>query len=110
MRGPRPPRRSARSSACRSSRGRTTVSCCSAAGCSRDGPTAVKVLVSNIGSTSLKWRLFEFSGSDERVLHRGGLERVTDYAAAVEECLAELRSAGAIAGDADLAAVGFKTV
>lgn len=70
----------------------------------------MKVLVSNIGSTSLKWRLFDFSGSEERVLHRGGLERVTDYAAAVDDCLAQLRHAGAIAGDADLAAVGFKTV
>ncbi len=70
----------------------------------------MKILVSNIGSTSLKWRLFDFSGSEERVLHRGGLERVTDYAAAVDHCLAELRTAGAIAGDADLAAIGFKTV
>ncbi len=70
----------------------------------------MKVLVSNIGSTSLKWRLFDFSGSEERLLHRGGFERVSDYAAAVDDCLAELRGAGAIAEDADLAAVGFKTV
>jgi acetate kinase len=70
----------------------------------------VKVLISNIGSTSLKWRLFDFVEGEERLLHKGGFERVTDYATAVDECLAQLRTAGVIAEDTDLAAVGFKTV
>lgn len=70
----------------------------------------MKILVANIGSTSLKWRLFDFSSSPERLLHKGGFERVTDYAKAIEDCLAELKSAGAIENESDLAAVGFKTV
>lgn len=70
----------------------------------------MKILVANIGSTSLKWRLFDFSGSQERLLHKGGFERVTDYPQAIENCLAELKKAGAIAGEQELAAVGFKTV
>jgi acetate kinase len=59
----------------------------------------VKVLVANLGSTSLKWRLFDFSNNAERLLHKGGLERVTDYAGAIERCLAELKEAGAIAAE-----------
>lgn len=70
----------------------------------------MKILVTNIGSTSLKWRLFEFRDGGERVLHKGGFERVTDYAQAVEDCLAQLRAAGAVLDDQDLSAVGFKTV
>src|SRR5688572_24941602 len=70
----------------------------------------MKVLVANLGSTSLKWRLFDFSNGQEQMLHKGGLERVTDYPKAVEECLAQLRDAGHIASEKDLAAVGFKTV
>jgi acetate kinase len=70
----------------------------------------MKVLVANIGSTSLKWRLFDFSNGQERMLHKGGFERVTDYAQAIEGCLAELKKSGAIAAESDLAAVGFKTV
>lgn len=71
---------------------------------------SMKVLVANLGSTSLKWRLFDFSNGQEQMLHKGGLERVTDYPKAVEECLAQLRDAGHIASEKDLAAVGFKTV
>jgi acetate kinase len=71
---------------------------------------SMKVLVANLGSTSLKWRLFDLSDSAERLLHKGGFERVSDYAEAVEECLAQLKAAGAIASEKDLAAVGFKTV
>jgi len=37
----------------------------------------MKILVANIGSTSLKWRLFDFSNNGERLLHKGGFERVT---------------------------------
>jgi len=70
----------------------------------------MKILVANIGSTSLKWRLFDFANGQERMLHKGGFERVSDYAKAVEDCLAELKQAGAITGDADLSAVAFKTV
>ena len=44
------------------------------------------------------------------MLHKGGFERVSDYPKAVEECLAQLRDAGHISSEKDLAAVGFKTV
>jgi len=71
---------------------------------------AVKILVANLGSTSLKWRLFDFSGDSERLVHKGGIERVTDYATAVESCLNQLLEGGALAGLQDLSAVGFKTV
>ncbi|MFM7099992.1 MAG: acetate/propionate family kinase [Verrucomicrobiota bacterium] len=70
----------------------------------------MKILVANLGSTSLKWRLFDFSDGAERLLHKGGFERVTDYAQAIGDCLAQLAAAGAIRSEADLAAVGFKTV
>jgi acetate kinase len=70
----------------------------------------MKILVANLGSTSLKWRLFDFSNSEERILHKGGYERVTDYPKAIEECLAELKQAGALQNDADLSAVGFKPI
>lgn len=70
----------------------------------------MKILIANLGSTSLKWRLFDFSTSPERMLHKGGFERVTDYPQAIENCLAELKNAGAIQNESELAAVGFKTV
>jgi acetate kinase len=70
----------------------------------------MKILVANLGSTSLKWRLFEFANGPERLLHKGGFERVTDYPQAIEDCLAELKQAGAIQSESELAAVGFKTV
>ena len=70
----------------------------------------MKILVANIGSTSLKWRLFDCSNSAERLLHKGGFERVTDYPRAIEDCLAELKQANAIASESELSAVGFKTV
>ncbi len=76
----------------------------------------MKVLVPNLGSTSLKWRLFEFTAgassrsAQTRVLHQGGFERVTDYAQAVEDCLAQLLSAGAMADEDDLSAIGFKAI
>ena len=70
----------------------------------------MKILVANIGSTSLKWRLFDFSNGAETLLHKGGFERVADYPKAIEDCLAALKDAGAIASEHDLAAVGFKTV
>ena len=70
----------------------------------------MKILVANLGSTSLKWRLFDFSNGREQMLHKGGFERVTDYAKAIEDCLAELKASGAITHERDLAAVGFKTI
>ena len=70
----------------------------------------MKILIANIGSTSLKWRLFDFSNGAEKLLHKGGFERVTDYPRAIEDCLAQLKEADAIASEKELAAVGFKTV
>jgi acetate kinase len=70
----------------------------------------MKILVANIGSTSLKWRLFDFANNGERLLHKGGFERVTDYPKAIEDCLSELKKANAIASEDELSAVGFKTV
>src|ERR1039457_1297799 len=70
----------------------------------------MKILVANIGSTSLKWRLFDFSNNAERLLHKGGFERITDYSKAIEDCLAELKQAKAITSESELNAVGFKTV
>jgi acetate kinase len=70
----------------------------------------MKVLVANLGSTSLKWRLFDFSNGQERMLHKGGFERVADYLQAIGDCLAQLKDAGHIHSESDLAAVGFKTI
>ncbi len=70
----------------------------------------MKILVANLGSTSLKYRLFDFSGGQERLLTRGGMERLTDHAPAIEACLSELRQGGWIKQESDLAAVGFKTI
>jgi len=70
----------------------------------------MKILIANLGSTSLKWRLFDFSNNAEKLLHKGGFERVTDYPKAIEDCLSELKDAKAIASEGELAAVGFKTI
>jgi acetate kinase len=70
----------------------------------------MKILVANLGSTSLKYRLFDFSDGGERMLTRGGFERVTDYAQTIQGCLAELKNGGWIKDESDLAAVGFKTI
>ena len=56
----------------------------------------MKILVANLGSTSLKWRLFDFSNGQERLVHKGGLERVSDYPKAIGECLEQLKAAGHI--------------
>jgi acetate kinase len=70
----------------------------------------MKILVANLGSTSLKWRLFDFSDGQERLLHKGGFERVADYPKAIGDCLLQLKDAGHIQSERDLAAVGFKTI
>jgi len=70
----------------------------------------MKILVANLGSTSLKYRLFEFEGVNEKLLARGGRERVTDHAVAISECWQELVDGGHLRDEVDLAAVGFKPV
>lgn len=70
----------------------------------------MKILVANLGSTSLKWRLFDFSESQEQLLHKGGFERVTNHSQAISDCLAALKQGGYIRSEAELAAVGFKTI
>ncbi|MEK7685522.1 MAG: acetate kinase [Verrucomicrobiota bacterium] len=70
----------------------------------------MKILVANLGSTSLKYRLFDFSSGQELLLTRGGFERVADHAQAINACLDELKNGGWIQHEKDLAAVGFKTI
>ncbi len=83
----------------------------------------VNILVANLGSTSFKFRLFRFSGTDANanatlgvdssapeLLAKGGYERVTDYGKAIDDCLGELQTAGHVRTTADLHGVGFKTV
>jgi acetate kinase len=70
----------------------------------------MKILVANLGSTSLKWRLFDFSDGQEQMLHKGGIERVADYAVAIGDCLKQLQDGGYIQNELELAAIGFKTI
>src|SRR5512140_3122031 len=70
----------------------------------------MKILIANLGSTSLKWRLFDFSNGQEQMLHKGGFERVSDYAGTISNCLEQLKQAGHIERATDLAAVGLKTI
>jgi acetate kinase len=92
----------------------------------------VKILVANLGSTSFKYRLFDMA--DERVLARGGVERIgseksrcyveagnvrddahlaaPDHAVAVRVCLKQLADPklGCLKNPRELAAIGFKAV
>jgi acetate kinase len=89
----------------------------------------MKILVANLGSTSFKYRLFDMT--DERVIARGGVERIgspeskcfvevgpreettivaKDHAAAVRWCLESLTAKMALASPKELAAIGFKAV
>jgi len=68
------------------------------------------VLVANLGSTSFKYRLFRMDESGGHDLAKGGYERVTDYAAVIEDALATLQRDGVISGPDEIDAVGFKTV
>lgn len=70
----------------------------------------MKILVANLGSTSFKYRLFQLDGGDERMLAKGGYERVDDYADVIKNCLETLKQDGHLTSDSDLDAVGFKTV
>src|SRR6516165_8489952 len=96
----------------------------------RNGSKAMKILVANLGSTSFKYRLFDMT--DERVLARGGVERIgspesrcfveaggkktetvlsaKDHAVAVRLCLKQLTESGCLANSKELAAIGFKAV
>src|SRR3954467_13564894 len=90
----------------------------------------MKILVANLGSTSFKYRLFDMAG--ERVLARGGVERIgsdqakcfveaggpreeatlsaKDHAVAVRWCLRQLVEKGCLKSPQELAAIGFKAV
>jgi acetate kinase len=92
----------------------------------------MKILVANLGSTSFKYRLFDMV--DEKVLARGGVERigaeesrcfveaagtraemsqpVPDHAVAVRMCLQQLADPKlqCLKDPSELAAIGFKTV
>jgi acetate kinase len=68
------------------------------------------VLVANLGSTSFKYRLFRMDGNGGEVIAKGGYERVTDYAAVIDDALAALQRDGVISSPDEIEAVGFKTV
>ena len=92
----------------------------------------MKVLVANLGSTSFKYRLFDMA--DERVLARGGVERIgsdasrsfieagglrdeshlaaPDHSVAVRHCLKQLANPrfNCLRDPAELAGIGFKAV
>jgi len=97
------------------------------------GKGIVKILVSNIGSTSFKFRLFEMAGGGERELAWGGADRIggrggalrwqaagglkrelpqdfADQGAAIQCVLDQLVSGGVLASPQDLGAVAFKAV
>jgi acetate kinase len=92
----------------------------------------LKILVANLGSTSFKYRLFDMA--DEKVLARGGVERIgsaeskafieaggqreestvqaKDHAAAVRLCLSQLSDPkrACLRDPSELGAIGFKAV
>jgi acetate kinase len=70
----------------------------------------VKVLVANLGSTSFKYRLFEMGRGEERLLGKGGYERVTDFGEAIGTALREMEEGGMVGSRGEIEAVGFKTV
>jgi acetate kinase len=90
----------------------------------------MKILVANLGSTSFKYRLFDMT--DEKVLARGGVERIgsdqsrcfvevagikeeatlaaKDHAVAVRLCLQQLVDKKSLANPRELSAIAFKAV
>lgn len=70
----------------------------------------MKILVANLGSTSFKYRLFEMGEGAEKVLARGGYERLEDHGAVIREALDDLVEAGHLSSLDELDGVGFKTV
>jgi acetate kinase len=70
----------------------------------------MRILVANLGSTSLKYRLYRINGESAELLAGGGSQRVTDYAAAIDLAFSELEDVGHLRVPEDLDAVAFKTV
>lgn len=70
----------------------------------------MRVFVANLGSTSFKYSLFAMDRDVPELLARGGYERVTDHAEAIEDSLAKLVADGAIGSPDEIDGVGFKTV
>ena len=70
----------------------------------------MKLLVANLGSTSYKYRLFVQEDGELRDVANGGFERVTDFEAVIREGLEQLHNGGFISSNAEIDAVGFKTV
>ncbi|RPJ33627.1 MAG: acetate/propionate family kinase [Verrucomicrobiaceae bacterium] len=68
------------------------------------------ILVANLGSTSFKYRLFRMEESGGEVIAKGGYERVSDYAAVIDDAIDALQRDGVIASPDEIEAVGFKTV
>jgi acetate kinase len=68
------------------------------------------VLIANLGSTSFKYRLYRMDEGGQEVLAKGGYERVSDYAAVIDDALATLQKDGVISSAEEIDAVGFKTV
>ena len=91
----------------------------------------MKVLVSNLGSTSFKYKVFAMP--EEKVLAKGGVDRIgeegsvhkfqigegdekeeevalSDHASAIDEALARLVAGGVLETVGELEAVGFKAV
>src|SRR5262245_61004311 len=98
--------------------------------CGVEAPRTMKILVANLGSTSFKYRLFDMA--DERLLARGGVERIgstecpcfvehngrrdetpvsaKDHGVAVRLCLSQLADLRLLDRPTDLAGIGFKAV
>lgn len=70
----------------------------------------MKILVSNLGSTSFKYRLYDMSEGREEMIAKGGYERVTDFGAVIAAALQTLIDEGRLRSVEDLDGVGFKTV
>jgi len=71
---------------------------------------SVKILVCNLGSTSLKFCLYQMMEVGDSLLAKGGLERVTDYQTAIDYCVSTLMDEGHISDLSELDAVAFKPV
>ncbi len=93
----------------------------------------MKILVSNIGSTSFKFRLFDFAGGAEAERASGGVDRIgsgggtmkfapaggeqtsvscecADHGQAIRACMDAMVAAGVLATPEELDAVAFKAV
>lgn len=70
----------------------------------------MKILVANLGSTSFKYCLFDMDAEGERLLVKGGYERVETHGEAISDALENLVDEGHLESPDDLDGVGFKTV